>query len=58
MKKILWKSNRMFKMWSSIVISGLENDNFLLRRKNGVEIPQMKANNIVQWEKSDNKKKK
>ena len=58
MKKIIWKSNRMFKMASIIVISGLESENFLLKRKKGVEIPQMKAKNIVQWKKFDNKKKK
>ncbi len=48
----------MFKMASIIVISGLESENFLLKRKKGVEIPQMKTKNIVQWKKSDNKKKK
>ena len=58
MKKIIWKSNRMFKMGYSVVVSGLEGENFLLKRKKGVEIPQMKAKNIVQWKKSDNKKKK
>ncbi len=58
MKKIIWKSNRMFKMTWSVVVSGLEGENFLLKRKKGVEIPQMKTKNIVQWKKSDNKKKK
>ena len=58
MKKVNWKSNRMFKMVGSVVISGLENENFLLKRKKGVEIPQMRAKNIVQWNKSKNKKKK
>ena len=58
MKKVNWKSNRIFKMDLSIVVSGLEDANFLLKRKKGVEIPTMKAKNIVQWKKSDNKKKK
>ncbi len=58
MKKVNWKSNRIFKMELSIVVSGLEDANFLLKRKKGVEIPTMKAKNIVQWKKSDNKKKK
>ena len=56
MKKIIWKSNRMFKMATSIVVSGLENENFLLKRKKGVEIPTMKAKNVVQWSKSKKKK--
>ncbi len=56
MKKIIWKSNRMFKMGASVVISGLEGENFLLKRKKGVEIPTMKAKNIVQWDKSKKKK--
>ena len=58
MKKVNWKSNRIFKMFVSIVVSGLEDANFLLKRKKRVEIPTMKAKNIVQWKKSDNKKKK
>ena len=58
MKRVNWKSNRIFKMEVSIVVSGLEDANFLLKRKKGVEIPTMKAKNIVQWKKSDNKKKK
>ena len=58
MKKVNWKSNRIFKMYASIVVSGLEDANFLLKRKKRVEIPTMKAKNIVQWKKSDNKKKK
>jgi hypothetical protein len=58
MKKIIWKSNRMFKMAEGSVVTGLESENFLLKRKKGVEIPQMKAKNIVQWNKSKNKKKK
>jgi len=58
MKKVNWKSNRIFKMELSIVVSGLEDANFLLKRKKRVEIPTMKAKNIVQWKKSDNKKKK
>lgn len=46
----------MFKMGSSVVVSGLEGENFLLKRKKGVEIPTMKAKNIVQWDKSKKKK--
>jgi len=56
MKKIIWKSNRMFKMSTSIVVSALENENFLLKRKKGVEIPTMKAKNVVQLSKSKKKK--
>ncbi len=56
MKKIIWKSNRMFKMTSSVVVSGLEGENFLLKRKKGVKIPTMKAKNVVQWSKSKKKK--
>ena len=58
MKKVNWKSNRIFKMAVGGSISGLENENFLLKRKKGVEIPTMKAKNIVQWNKSKNKKKR
>tara|TARA_R110000822_G_scaffold80792_3_gene192356 strand:+ start:1725 stop:1856 length:132 start_codon:yes stop_codon:yes gene_type:complete len=43
-------------MGSSVVVSGLEGENFLLKRKKGVEIPTMKAKNIVQWDKSKKKK--
>ena len=46
----------MFKMAASVVISGIENENFLFKRKKGVEIPTMKAKNIVQWDKSKKKK--
>ena len=58
MKKVNWKSNRIFKMEVSIVVSGLEDANFLLKRKKGVEIPTMKAKNIVQLKKTNNKKKR
>ena len=58
MKEINWKLNTIFKMEGGSSIAGLENDNFLLKRKKGVEIPTMKAKNIVQLKKTDNKKKK
>jgi len=58
MKKIIWKSNRMFKMSTGSVVIGLESENFLLKRKKGVEIPTMKAKNIVQLKKTNNKKKR
>jgi len=59
MKKVNWKSNRMFKMAvAGSIVSGFKNENFLLRRKKGTEIPRLKAKNIVQWKKTDNKKKK
>ena len=58
MKTVNWKSNRIFKMSVGSVVTGLENENFLLKRKKGVEIPTMKAKNVVQWSKSKNKKKK
>ena len=40
------------------IVSGFKDENFLLRRKKGTEIPRLKAKNIVQWKKTDNKKKK
>lgn len=46
----------MFKMTASVVVSGLEGENFLLKRKKGVKIPTMKAKNVVQWSKSKKKK--
>ena len=61
MKRVNWKSNRIFKMMMSIVVSGHgdeEGANFLLKRKKGVEIPTLKAKNVVQWKKSDKKTKK
>ena len=59
MKKVNWKSNRIFKMEvGNSIVSGFKNENFLLRRKKGVEIPQMKSKNIVQLKKTDSKKKK
>ena len=36
----------------------VEDSAYLLRRKKGTEIPRLKAKNIVQWKKTDNKKKK
>ena len=33
MKRVNWKSNRIFKMELSIVVSGNEGSNFLLKRK-------------------------
>ena len=56
MKRVNWKSNRIFKMELSIVVSGNEGSNFLLKRKKGVEIPTMKAKNVVQLSKSKKKK--
>ena len=56
MKTVNWKSNRIFKMAIGSVVTGLENENFLLKRKKGVEIPTMKAKNVVQWNKSKKKK--
>ena len=58
MKKVNWKSNRIFKMSVGSVVTGLENENFLLKRKKGVEIPTMKAKNIVQLKKTGSKSKK
>ena len=57
MKKVNWKSNRIFKMEvGNSIVSGFKNENFLLKRKKGVEIPTMKAKNVVQWSKSKKKK--
>ena len=59
MKKVIWKSNTILKMFSaSIVVSAVEDSTYLLRRKRGTEIPTMKAKNIVQWKKTNSKKKK
>ena len=61
MKKVIWKSNIRIKAESigegSIVVA-VEDSAYLLRRKKGTEIPRLKAKNIVQWKKTDNKKKK
>jgi hypothetical protein len=61
MKKVIWKSNIRIKAESigegSIVLA-VEDSAYLLRRKKGTEIPRLKAKNIVQWKKTDNKKKK
>jgi hypothetical protein len=59
MKKVNWKSNRMFKMFGEgSIVTAIDKSDYLLRRKKGTEIPAMKAKNIVQWKKTDNKKKK
>jgi hypothetical protein len=59
MKKVNWKSNRMFKMeGGGSIVTAIDKSDYLLRRKKGTEIPTMKAKNIVQWKKTDNKKKK
>ena len=60
MKKVIWKSNIRIKAeegFGSIVVA-VEDSAYLLRRKKGTEIPTMKAKNIVQLKKTDNKKKK
>ena len=59
MKKVIWKSNIRIKAegLGSIVVA-VEDSAYLLRRKKGTEIPRLKAKNIVQWKKTDNKKKK
>ena len=59
MKKVIWKSNIRIKAEAaSVVVSAVEDSAYLLRRKKGTEIPTMKARNIVQLKKTDNKKKK
>ena len=59
MKKVIWKSNIRIEAASSVVVvSAVDDSTYLLRRKRGTEIPTMKAKNIVQWKKTDNKKKK
>ena len=59
MKKVIWKSNIRIKAEAaSVVVSAVEDSAYLLRRKKGTEIPTMKAKNIVQLKKTDNKKKK
>lgn len=59
MKKIIWKSNIRIKAGpGESIVSGFENENFLLRRKKGTEIPTMKAKNIVQLKKTGSKSKK
>jgi len=59
MKKVVWKSNIRIRAASSVVVvSAVEDSAYLLRRKKGTEIPTMKAKNIVQLKKTDNKKKK
>jgi len=59
MKKVIWKSNiRIRAGAASVVVSAVEDSAYLLRRKRGTEIPTMKAKNIVQLKKMDNKKKK
>ena len=59
MKRVIWKSNRIFKMaGAASVIVAVEDSAYLLRRKKGTEIPRLKAKNIVQLKKMDFKKKK
>ena len=59
MKKVIWKSNIRIKMAAGeSIIVGVEDSTYLLRRKKGTEIPKMKSKNIVQWKKTDSKKKK
>ena len=59
MKKVVWKSNTIFKMFSSeSIVVAVDDSTYLLRRKKGTEIPTMKAKNIVQWKKTNSKKKK
>ena len=59
MKRVIWKSNRIFKMaGQGSVIVAVEDSAYLLRRKKGTEIPRLKAKNIVQVKKMDFKKKK
>ncbi len=59
MKKVIWKSNIRIKAISGFsIVVAVEDSAYLLRRKRGTEIPRLKAKNIVQWKKTDNKKKK
>ncbi len=59
MKKVIWKSNIRIKAVGGFSIAvAVEDSAYLLRRKKGTEIPRLKAKNIVQWKKTDNKKKK
>jgi hypothetical protein len=59
MKKVIWKSNIRIKAISGFsIVVAVEDSAYLLRRKKGTEIPRLKAKNIVQWKKTDNKKKK
>ena len=61
MKKVIWKSNIRIKaegIGEGSIVVAVEDSAYLLRRKKGTEIPRLKAKNIVQWKKTDNKKKK
>jgi hypothetical protein len=59
MKKVIWKSNIRIKAVGGFsIVVAVEDSAYLLRRKKGTEIPRLKAKNIVQWKKTDNKKKK
>jgi len=61
MKKVIWKSNIRIKaegIGEGSIVLAVEDSAYLLRRKKGTEIPRLKAKNIVQWKKTDNKKKK
>jgi hypothetical protein len=59
MKKVIWKSNIRIKAEGGVsIVTAVDKSTYLLRRKRGTEIPTMKAKNIVQLKKTDNKKKK
>ena len=59
MKKVVWKSNTIFKMLEGgSIVTAIDKSYYLLRRKKRIEIPTMKAKNIVQWKKTNSKKKK
>ena len=59
MKKVIWKSNIRIRMgFAGSIIVAVDDSCYLLKRKKGTEIPQMKAKNIAQWKKTDSKKKK
>ncbi len=59
MKKVIWKSNIRIKAEEGMsIVTAVDKSTYLLRRKRGTEIPTMKAKNIVQLKKTDNKKKK
>ena len=40
------------------IVTAIDKSYYLLRRKKRIEIPTMKAKNIVQWKKTNSKKKK
>ena len=49
MKRVNWKSNIMFRLIGASVVSGTDKQHFLLRRKKGIKIPQMKSKSVIQW---------